>query len=188
MSVIAALRWSLFGWVGHGRITYELMQKLHRRLGVISAGMERLMARFLAGKPMRRATRVAPEVAVVEDEEVAPRARAESVWPADFSWLPTLMEHRASVYTAQLELLLAEPGMVALLTACPQAVRLLRPMCRMLGVTQALLRPGVAVVVKPAREPKPRIRKKRPPIDWGRIPLPRGVLSAARRAGFKPVR
>ena len=189
LTVIAALRWSLFGWVGRGRITDDLMQKLHRRLGVISAGMDRLMARFLAGKAMRRAVRaVAPQVPAVEGAAAAPRTRAATIWPRDFSWLPTLMAHHASVYTAQLEMLLSEPAMVALLTACPQAVRLLRPMCRMLGVTPALLRPGVAVVAKPAREPTPRVRSKRAPIDWGRIPLPRGVLSAARRAGFKPVR
>ena len=42
---------------------------------------------------------------------------------------------------------MVEPQMVALLTASDQAGRLLRPMCRMLGVDLALLRPGVAVVV-----------------------------------------
>ena len=189
--VITALRWSLFGWSGRGLLTHELMPLLNRRIGAIGIALDRLMARFLAGKAMRRAPRaVAGPVGVTVAMEAMPvaRARVESIWPREFSWLATLMAHHATVYTAQLERLLAEPQMVALLTASPQAARLLRPMCRMLGVTPALLRPGVAVVVKPAVEPKPRVRTKRPPIDWGRIPLPRGVLSAARRAGFKPVR
>jgi len=32
-----------------------------------------------------------------------------------------------------------------------------------------------------------RVRKPRVPIDWGRIPLPRGVLAAAKRQGFGKV-
>ena len=31
---------------------------------------------------------------------------------------------------------------------------------------------------------KVRVRRPRAVVDWGRIPLPRGVLSAARRQGF----
>jgi hypothetical protein len=83
--------------------------------------------------------------------------------------------------------------MVALLVATPQAGRILRPVCRMLGIETALLRPRavgvaevapvaeIAVVVK-------QVRKPRVAIDFRRIPLPRGVLSAARRQGFKPCR
>ena len=183
--VIAALRVSLFGWCGRGILTWALMSLVHRRLGVVSAAMERLMARFVAGKAMRHATRA---VVAVEPAEVTERVWVQPFWPRTFGWLTTLMKHHAALYTVRMEMVLAEPEMVALLTASPQAVRLLRPMCRMLGVTPALLRPGVPTVAKPVVEPRKRVRTKRPPIDWGRIPLPRGVLSAARRAGFKPVR
>ena len=187
LTVIAALRWSLFGWSGRGQLTHELMPLLHRRIGAIGIALERLMARFLAGKAMRRGPRAAAAVAGAVETPVVAARRAESIWPREFSWLATLMAHHATCYTGQLELLLAEPQMVALLTASPQAARLLRPMCRMLGVTQSLLRPGFQPVVKPPKElptePTKRVRKKRAPIDWGRIPLPRGVLSAARRAG-----
>jgi hypothetical protein len=56
-----------------------------------------------------------------------------------------------------------------------------------------VLRPRVAGDVEVAAEVvvpvvKVRVRTKRPPVDWGRIPLPRGVLSAARRQGFGRVR
>ena len=77
--------------------------------------------------------------------------------------------------------------MVALLEAAPQAARILRPVCRMLAIETSLLRPGVVVEAKPlvaVTVAKKRVRKRRPPVDWGRIPLPRGVLSAARRQGF----
>ena len=78
--------------------------------------------------------------------------------------------------------------MVELLLAAPQAARILRPVCRMLAVDPSVLRPGVVtpeVVASVAvAVVKKRVRKPRVPIDWGRIPLPRGVLSAARRQGF----
>ena len=79
------------------------------------------------------------------------------------------------------------PGLfaVALLVAAPQAARILRPVCRMLAVERALLRPGVPARVVVPREPvAKRPRVKPAPLDWGRIPLPRGVLAAARRQGF----
>ncbi len=72
--------------------------------------------------------------------------------------------------------------MVALLIAAPQAVRILRPLCRMLAIETSVLRPGVVVVERPVRVK--RVRTPRPPVDLGRVPLPRGVISWARREGF----
>jgi len=53
-----------------------------------------------------------------------------------------------------------------------------------LAIETSLLQPGVVVPTPVLRERKPRVRKKRVPIDWGRIPLPRGVLTAVRRRRF----
>jgi hypothetical protein len=64
----------------------------------------------------------------------------------------------------------------------------------MLAVETSLLRPwpeGAAPEAVPAEvapEVKARVRRPRVPIDWGRIPLPRGVLAAARRQGFGKIR
>ena len=80
--------------------------------------------------------------------------------------------------------------MVALLLVSPQARRILRPLCRMLAVETSVLRPlppGVVAEVvadKIAVARTKRVRPPRPVADWGRIPLPRGVLTAARRQGF----
>jgi len=79
--------------------------------------------------------------------------------------------------------------MVALLKAAPQAMRVLRPLCRALAIETDLLRPGQAPTApKPARIRAARVRKPRVPFDWGRIPLPRGLLSAARREGYGKLR
>jgi hypothetical protein len=102
------------------------------------------------------------------------------------------MAYRAAGYGCQLRVILEQPEMVALLRASPQAGRILQPLCRMLAVETALLRPrlpgdAAIVAVEVAPVVKVRVRKPRAPVDWGRIPLPRGVLSAARRQGFGKV-
>jgi hypothetical protein len=80
--------------------------------------------------------------------------------------------------------------MVALLSASPAAGRVLLPICRMLGIEASVLRPGVVVVpgvvMGPARVVAERVRAARVSVavEPFRVPLPRGVLSAARRAGF----
>ncbi len=53
--------------------------------------------------------------------------------PKSRGWLVRLMPE-AAASASQLQHLLADPEMAALLAAAPQAGRLLRPLCRMLGV------------------------------------------------------
>ena len=77
--------------------------------------------------------------------------------------------------------------MVELLTAAPQAARILRPLCRMLQVDTAVLRPGVVVEPPVPKVAKVRVRKPRAKVDWGRIPLPRGMMAAAKRQGYGKV-
>jgi hypothetical protein len=121
------------------------------------------------------------------------RAVPARIWPGRFGWLVRLVSYQAAGYGCQLQVILGQPEMVDLLLAAPQAARILRPVCRMLAVETSLLRPrlvgAVAEVVPVESVPvvKKRVRRPRVAVDWGRIPLPRGVLSAARRQGFGKV-
>ncbi len=113
------------------------------------------------------------------------RLRVKRVWPGRFGWLVRACGFQAAGYAEQLRFVLAQPEMVALLAASPQAGRVLLPLCRALAVETDVLRPGVVRPVPVPRPPRaPRVRKLRPKLDLGRIPLPRGVLSAARREGY----
>jgi hypothetical protein len=102
----------------------------------------------------------------------------------------------AAGFGCQLRAVLVTPEMVAFLTATPQAVQVLRPLCRMLAIETSLLRPGMAVVAAPAvaaeevepkrdgvLKPMPRERKsgslEKP--DLGRVPIPRGIMAVVRR-------
>jgi hypothetical protein len=96
------------------------------------------------------------------------------------------MPYVAAGYGSQLRTVLAEPEMVALLADVAQARRILGPVCRMLGVEipgvvdpSVVAADGVGVRLKP-----PRVARARVAVDFGRIPLPRGVLAAATRQGY----
>jgi len=160
-----------------GMLSQVLALLLYRRLGEICRKIERLVVRFQAGRLWKRAPRV--ETGVRKAAKTGVR-----IWPGRFGWLVRAASYQAAGYGCQLRHILEQPEMVELLKATPQAARILRPVCRMLAIETDVLRPGVVKPEPVVRVIKPRIRKPRKPIDFGRIPLPRGVLSAARRAGF----
>ena len=78
------------------------------------------------------------------------RSQPEIVLPRRFGWVPRIWETHA--YAAQLTNLLADPEMVAIIEADPRFGRLLRPLCRMLGIR---LPPCLQL-------PKPAPRKRHP--------------------------
>ena len=183
--VLRALRGEVGGWTVRMLLSEVLALLLYRRLGEILGKMERLVARFQAGRLWRRAPRAgAVEAAGRLPAEVAPTGVAR-IWPGRFAWLVRAASYQAAGYGCQLRYILEQPEMVELLKASSQAARILRPVCRMLAIETSLLRPGAVVPEPVVRVVKPRVRKPRVPIDWGRIPLPRGVLSAARRQGYR---
>jgi hypothetical protein len=148
--------------------------------------MERLSLRFVAGRLWRIEARA-------RDGLLAGRASGLArIWPGRFAWLVRLAGWQAAGFGSQLRAVLETPEMVALLEACPQAGRMLKPICRMLAVETTLLRQRAAVARVRERLASPvvactgavvarRIGQVEEP--W-RIPLPRGVLAAARRQGF----
>ena len=176
-AVLRALRGEVGGWHLRGLLSHAVMMLLYRRIGEICGKIERLAVRVQAGLLRRREPGVKAGVRSVAKT-------GARIWPGRFAWLVRVAGYQAAGYGCQLRHILEQPEMVALLQATPQAARILRPVCRMLAIETALLQPGVVMPAPVVRVVKPRLRKPRVPIDWGRIPLPRGVLSAARRAGF----
>ena len=55
-------------------------------------------------------------------------------FPAGRAWLAGSTDHHVRGHASQLEHLLNHPDMPAFLTAAPQAGRILRPLCHMLGI------------------------------------------------------
>ena len=140
----------------------------HRRISHMHLRLERLWLRFRAGRLRPATLRV-----------VTPRAggsrKPYTLLPRKWGWLLEGGKHHAAYFTHQLHDLLTSPDMAALLEAAPQAKAMLRPLCRALAVE-------LPWTVTPPRPPKPRKpRAPRPAPEPFRIPLPRGVLTWARR-------
>lgn len=149
---------------------------LHRRIGGLAGRIERMLMRFRAGRLWRVAHRAARLGAIRQANCALPRLLR---LPRRFGWLVRAGGYRAAGFGSQLQAALQTPEMAALLAASPEAGRILRPLCRAL----AFELPGLPPRPKAARRPRrPRVAPPKP--EPFRIPLPRGVLSSARRAGF----
>ena len=170
----------------------EAAPELVRRLGWIVAGLAAVVARRFLKDPtfhdvivplcgwLNRTWRRFGRVRVVPEapgaHEVPKVVRAPVVRDAQVrvvrrrlplrrAWLVRALGWEVAGYGSQLQALLAEPEMVALLTAAPGVGRLLRPLCRMLGVEPVGALAPAVVADAPARAR--RVRPKRV-----RIPLP----------------
>ena len=146
----------------------SLTPVLYNRISAILRRIERLLVRFRAGRLRPLVLRTAAS---------GPRAarKPSILMPRKFGWLLEAGEYHAAYFHNQLQDVLNTPEMVALLAASPQAQRILRPLCRALAVKMPW-------TVTPPRPPRPRTpRKPRPKPEPFTIPLPRGVLTWARR-------
>ena len=149
-----------------------------RRLGWILAGLAAVVARrFLRepklvgliiplwswlGRSGRRFERAVTRprvvrVVVVRPAQVGRKVLARVRLPSRRGWLVRTLGYEAAGYGCQLEALLAEPELQALLVAVPSAGRILRPLCRMLGVAPVgALAPVAVAADAPARQRRPR--------------------------------
>ena len=147
---------------------------LHR----LGARFDRLLARHAAGRlapprsrPLsaqgalpRTASPPAASPRAASPPAASPRAPR---LPGGFAWVLRLVPGAGS-FGSQLRHLLNRPEMAALLAEAPQAGRLLRPLCRMLGVgpdpdvPAALFPPRVA---RPRSQPAPPAQRERSRSD-----------------------
>jgi len=177
-TVSANLRMILRGLLaalGMWRVRPGLAPMLYNRISATFGRIERMLVRFRAGRLWQVTHRVtAPRRQMCRKPEMA--------MPRRFGWLVVAGGYQAAGFGCQLQAVLITPEMSALLAASPQARRILRPLCRALAVEV----PEVSQASRPvaAGERPKRVRKPRPKPEPFRIPLPRGVLSAARRQGF----
>jgi hypothetical protein len=141
-----------------GFIQESLAVLVVRRIFRIRAALLALEARYLVGTLRRRPVAVAVTAGDVREPVV--RVAAVMEMPRGFAWLCPLVPSYAATYGNHIRLLLAEPGMQELLLACPQAVRILRPLCVMLGIERSDYVPAGAEPVR-VRARVARVRKVR---------------------------
>ena len=123
-----ALR-SLIGHLGRlhlgGLLGHALMWLVAQRIGQVCGRMERLVARFRAGKLWTLPGRVVG----VKVDEVGPaeRVKLERIWPRESAWLVVMGGWKVAAVTGHLEAILTTPEMMELLIAAPAARRMLQP-------------------------------------------------------------
>ncbi len=172
------IRCALLAALGAWRLEPVLALVLYGRIGTTLRRIERMLVRFRAGKLWR-----------VTQREFAQRrlvCRKPTLgMPRRFGWLVQIGGHQAACVGSQLQAVLNTPEMADLLAASAQAGRILRPLCRALAVEL----PGKisASATERAEMTPRRLMPRAAPERFG-IPLPRGVLAAARRAGFGKAR
>ena len=116
----------------------------------------------------RPAAARAPAQTTAPRLEVKPRLRL----PSRKAWLVRALGWEAAGYGCQLEALLAEPEMRVLLVYVPAVGRILRPLCRMLGVTALDGTPAAPAKRRPRTRPKiarkvaVEVRKHSPVSHW----------------------
>ncbi|MCC6718053.1 MAG: hypothetical protein IT555_09220 [Acetobacteraceae bacterium] len=149
------------------------------RIGRTAARFCALFARWQAGTlPRPRPSRAG-----------TPRpSRPKPAFPAGRAWLAAATDHHVRGHASQLAHLLAQPAMAEFLTAAPQAGRLLRPLCHMLGIPlpPPLQRPPRPTRPRPPR-PRPAPAPETTPPPTPDRPLPRYVRAAVRAWRKKPL-
>jgi hypothetical protein len=101
----------------------------------------------------------------------AAQPRKPRGYPTTHAWLRATLAHEANAYGSQLAHLLDQPETKALLAAAPQAARLLRPLCRYLGIEPDAIRrpprPPAPKAPHPAKPEPPRLARLRaePPAE-----------------------
>jgi hypothetical protein len=139
--------------------------------------LERLLARVAAGWLPRPA---APRAPVAPRDPSVPRrtrvcAPALGRLPRARAWLVRVAGWRAAGSGSQLEHLLTDPAMAEFLAAVPSAARMLRPLCRTLGISPPVLGFPPPPPPRPAKPVRP---KRAAPSAIARIHAALGALPA----------
>ena len=137
-----------------GAMTLAVFSLVCARVSRVAFEVNRLVDAYRAGTLRPAPVRVARGVVAAVGAAVARavRPKPDAVLPRGFAWLARLVPD-ATNHASALLALLSEAEHSAMLAACPRLVRLLKPLCRMLGVSAPELPGGVA--------PAPRIRVER---------------------------
>lgn len=118
--------------------------------------LRRMAERFASLAARLRAGRLSADPATGRSGRSGPPPRP---LPRGVAWLIRLVPE-AAVSGSQLQHLLADPEMAEFIAAAPQIGRLLRPLCRMLGVHPP---PGLALAPRPQAPADPVAPSRAPP-------------------------
>lgn len=165
----------------------ETAPELARRFAMIMAGLGALVARRFVAMPhltgftlllwgrLNRSVQRFYRALTIPAKLHAPRARVERTrqvrlrLPSGRGWIMRELGWEAAAYLLQLEALLADMATQAALAQAPRAARIMRPICRMLGVSAPLLPKNVVREAVPAGGQEPALVAGEPLIGMEAI-------------------
>ena len=157
-AILLAFRNAVAARGGRDPSVTPLIVLLHTRINRLAKRLSALLAHLAAGTlPAQRPASPRPARAPRERAASPPAARL----PHGHFWLFRLMPGTAATFASQVAHQLAQPEVAALLAQAPQAGRILRPLCRLLGVWPEGLLALPSQAGKAA--PQPRRAKVAPP-------------------------
>jgi len=166
--ILTGLRAIIAAHMAKDPLRVPLFTLLWTRIGRMAGRFETLFAKWQAGTlPKPRPSRVN------QHRNTRPNPRL----PEGRAWVVVHVGYQAANLASQLQHLLADPAMADFLQAAPQAGRILRPLCHMLGIDPP------QPPSPPVNAPMPAKRGFEPrsgPSEEGRAPT-------ARRAATIPV-
>ena len=182
-AILTGMRAALAPHVNRDRARTAILLCAWTRIGRAASRFQALFARWQANTlPTPRQTRAARKT---------PSA-AKPHFPAGRAWLAGTTDHHVRGHASQLQHLLDHPDMPKFLAAAPQAGRILRPLCHMLGITMpAVLLPlsrakpeGAPSRPKPAKPPRPKPAPLPPlrPLYPQRRPRPMPFMNFSKKA------
>jgi hypothetical protein len=175
------------------RMEAALAWAIWNRVRMLGDRLIALAERVRAGRvPRRRSTRsdTSPRLSPQGgDLRRAERPRAVNLFPREFGWARRMLPETGQ-YAGVLRYLLRDPETMALLEKAPQAGRMLRPLCHLLGVqTPEFLRRGAVVAQEApatiaAEAPQAELEPRSPaPEPFGPSPQSDGVVGDPTAAG-----
>ena len=167
--ILAALRTGIARCAAGNPARAVLLDTLHRRIGRMAIRFERLFARWQAGTlPSQTGATPRPSRAGQTRPNRATRPPRDR-FPSRRMWLFHVAQPLAAIALSHLQHWMAHPDLPAFLAAAPQAGRLLRPLCRLVGLEA---QPGVPAVLKLPDPPPFRPSPPPPPPHLGIIDPP----------------
>ena len=133
--ILTALRAGLTRHAGSNGVDNALLTRVQNRISRLATRFESLFARFQAGTlPSQTGANPRPSRAKqpLNGQPTIPRARIR--FPSGRMWLLTAAQPPAALAASHLQHWMAHPDFRPFLAAAPQAGRILRPLCRMLGI------------------------------------------------------
>ncbi len=175
-AALSGLRATVANHIARAWHLEPLLALIYHRLTRMALRLDRLTQRWQAGtlpKPRAPQTRSAPT------RPDSPKPKPSAV-PKSHFWLVRLVQPTAH-YIVPVENFLANPETRALVEAAPQAGRILRPLCRALGITPP---EWLRLPARPVTPRKSRAKPPRPEPATPYRPLPAYIRAAVR--AWKP--